>query len=441
MKDFIDICDVEIEGTEQKLVSPTLYAARTTKGVQKGVNYWRIVVYVGDLSKWNDINYRVPAMYYTEYGKDGGKKCTSETKTVDKPRNVGRKNEINPLSGAIIDARSEYNKRLTKGYIVDKDNVGSVQTLAEMVHNADLTLSRPKAVWRIYPEALHDYRKYAKKIKFPAAIQVKRDGISCVSVKYPSASFVDMYTRRGLTMCGVDQIREQLHTMFSEFAGLFLVGELYIHGASLQALSGYARDEKQRQSEMEYFIFDCFVIDETSFLKPKSPYSDRLALLKKIIVDQKYVHLVDTDIVNDADELEKIHTKHIEEYEGSVVRNLAGEYMFGRQKELRSYDTQKYKNFFDDEFEVVGYTTGEGKFAGLVIWICKTPKGDTFNVSPSESEDARREIYTTLGELVDNTKTVFDIKYKGKKYTVKYHKLSENGVPTMPVGKGFRIDI
>jgi DNA ligase-1 len=87
---------------------------------------------------------------------------------------------------------------------------------------------------------------------------------------------------------------------------------------------------------------------------------------------------------------------------------------------------QKYKEFKEDEYEIVGYREGEGRDEGTVLWMCITPEGRQFSVRPRGSMELRRELYRQ-GD-----------KYVGKKLTVIYQELSEMKVPRFPVGKDVR---
>jgi DNA ligase-1 len=109
-------------------------------------------------------------------------------------------------------------------------------------------------------------------------------------------------------------------------------------------------------------------------------------------------------------------------YEGIILRNTDGLY----QTNFRSHDLQKYKEFKEDEFEIVGHKEGEGRDKGTVLWVCKTPEGRTFSVRPRGSVASRKELFENYE------------KYMGKKLTVIYQELSEMNVPRFPVGKDIR---
>ena len=98
-------------------------------------------------------------------------------------------------------------------------------------------------------------------------------------------------------------------------------------------------------------------------------------------------------------------------------------YRFG----YRSNKLLKVKNFMDEEYEVIDYTTGVGKFDGCVIWICKNTNDDEFKVVPQGTMEHRKELY----EDAD--------KYIGEMLKVQFFELTDDGIPRFPVGIGFRL--
>ena len=111
-----------------------------------------------------------------------------------------------------------------------------------------------------------------------------------------------------------------------------------------------------------------------------------------------------------------------EGYEGIMLRNTFGMYLVNH----RSHDLQKYKEFLEDEYVIVGFKEADGRDKGTIIWICMTPEGREFSVRPRGSLEMRRDWFENGS------------KYIGKKLTVIYQELSEMNVPRFPVGKAIR---
>jgi DNA ligase-1 len=87
---------------------------------------------------------------------------------------------------------------------------------------------------------------------------------------------------------------------------------------------------------------------------------------------------------------------------------------------------QKYKEFFDKEFVIVGGHEGSGPDAGTVVFEVKTKEGKVFSVRPKGTREERTEWLNDMKNI------------KGKELTVRYQNLSEDGIPIFPVGIAIR---
>jgi DNA ligase-1 len=123
------------------------------------------------------------------------------------------------------------------------------------------------------------------------------------------------------------------------------------------------------------------------------------------------------------EDMKQLHADYVAEgYEGIMLRNRMAKYKVG----TRSTDLQKYKEFFDAEYEVVGYKEGEGLEEGCVLWICKTTEGKVFSCRPRGSREERQVMFRNGG------------KYVGKNLTVRYQEMTDDNMPRFPVGIAFR---
>lgn len=135
------------------------------------------------------------------------------------------------------------------------------------------------------------------------------------------------------------------------------------------------------------------------------------------------VVLVRTEKIAVISEFRRLFAEFVElGYEGIMLRNAAGVY----RANYRSNDLQKYKEFIEDEYRIIGYTQGEGRDAGAVIWLCETADGKDFTVRPRGTMEQRRTWFSN-GES-----------YIGKNLTVIYQELTDEGKPRFPVGKAVR---
>jgi ATP-dependent DNA ligase len=131
----------------------------------------------------------------------------------------------------------------------------------------------------------------------------------------------------------------------------------------------------------------------------------------------------------DEEDVYKLQSQFLEEgYEGAIVREMDGEYRFG----YRSNKLLKVKNFCDEEYEIVGFTTGVGRFEGCIIWICVTEDGicidsHEFKVVPQGTMEERKAMYDEAEDHI------------GEFLKVKFFELTDDGIPRFPVGLGIRL--
>jgi DNA ligase-1 len=202
---------------------------------------------------------------------------------------------------------------------------------------------------------------------------------------------------------------------------IVLDGELYSDTLTFQEIVSLVKQEtlkkgaEEKQLQIKFHIYD--LINEM-------PYEQRYANLQILFNKYKFKNLVlvKTDTCESEERMKELHATYVAEgFEGIMLRNKTGLY-----KNSRSADLQKYKEFFDDEYEVVNYKEGEGLEEGCVLWVCKTPEGKLFSCRPRGTREDRVELFKN-GD-----------KYIGKKLTVRFQELTNDKVPRFPVGITFR---
>ena len=102
-----------------------------------------------------------------------------------------------------------------------------------------------------------------------------------------------------------------------------------------------------------------------------------------------------------------------------MVRNKSGVY----KCKFRSYDLLKLKDFEDDEFKIINYTFEKDTTGGdnnLVVWICETKEGKSFNVQSKGTREERQDIYKQAN------------KYIGCNLWVQFFGLTSDCVPRFP---------
>jgi len=386
-------------------------------------------------------------------------------------KNIGRSNETTPLAQCISETRRKWtDKKDKEGYSETKpadcgegygdisgnlhfdidDSGESAADSSTSIHPPFLpmlaqTFNPGDAITS--PRAAAASKK-KKVIRFPCFVQPKLDGLRCVSyaMRCGNDVTVALQSRTGAFFTGLPHIAAALHPYLSQHPSVVIDGELYTDQMPFEELAGLIKKKKITEDDMErlkkvkYHVYDIF-----DNARPNMPYSERLGLLSDAVrrcacvandtltgsarvlrsaTDVvTVVVLVRTEKVSGLADFRRLFSEFVEAgYEGIMLRNAEGVY----RANYRSNDLQKYKEFMEDEYLITGYTQGEGRDAGAVIWYCETEDGKEFTVRPRGTMQQRRDWFNE-GE-----------KYVGKKLTVIFQELTEEGKPRFPVGKAVR---
>lgn len=350
------------------------------------------------------------------HGYVDGKKQVNE-KIIAEGKNIGKKNETTALQQAINEARSAWVKKKESGYspigVTDSSGAKGDEDDAESVES--ISGARGKGIDEDVPSPMlaHDYNKRAKSIKFPCYVQRKYDGTRCVGI--PGKG---LFSRNRKAYPHMDHIIKEINKLPT---GVILDGELYSDSLTFQEIVGLVKRETlkkgddEKQLKIKFHVYD--IINGM-------PYEQRYANLQMLFnrYKFKYLELVKTDMCESEEKMKEMHAQYVAEgYEGIMLRNKQGVY-----KNARSCDLQKYKEFFDGEFEIIGYEEGKGLEEGCVIWTCKTEEGKTFSCRPRGTREERAEMYINGDD------------YIGKMLTVRFQELTNDNVPRFPVGIAFR---
>lgn len=210
----------------------------------------------------------------------------------------------------------------------------------------------------------------------------------------------------------------QLIELFKSNQELILDGELYVHGKSLQKISGTARLEtwEDRCEELEYWVYDIVDINETF-----NKRLDRLTDFQIEFKNNSKIKFIDHDYVTGWSAVKKLHDKFVSEgFEGLVARKPDKKYSPGK----RSSDWVKLKDYQDSEFEITGIE--EGLRDEDMCFILKTKEGKYFKAKPIGTREVRYE-------YLDNWQS-----YVGKMATIKYFAMSNDKIPMQPIFKNIR---
>lgn len=364
---------------------PMLYGI-ATNGKIKTVNY-----YVEELEDGtcNIVN---------EHGYLDGKKQT-DRRNVKTGKNIGKANETTTAAQAISEATSKWQKKIDSNYTENKSG-------------------RPDAEEKsLLPMLAHDYRKRSHNIKFPCLVQPKIDGVRCMLSTHSDHAY-RFSSRKDKTYDTLSHLLIDLSKILSKYhidvAKTPLDGEIYRHGLTLQEINRRVKKNRgAKTKELEYWIFD--------IADPSMRDEDRQEMLAKVslVAQVDKIRFVDSIVAYNDAEIKKYHDEFVQQgFEGAIIRNMDGKYAFNK----RSADLQKYKEFIDDEFKIVGTTSGEGREHDAIIFVCQTDKGLEFPVRPRGLLEMRRKMM----EDADS--------YIGKDLTVRFFNYTEDGLPFLPVG-------
>jgi len=333
----------------------------------------------------------------TRYGEEGGKKQTTSKRA--EPKNVGKSNETTGAQQAEKEAEAMHKKRLDRKYSLTKEEAEKPVFL---------------------PMLANSFEDKKHKVKYPVDVQPKFDGNRCFA--FWKGNKVVLMSREGLFF-NIPHIQEEISQHLPK--RFVLDGEIYIHGMPLQNINKLIKKHREGPEGSEQLKFYCY--DGFTLSKTKEPWTwtRRLWELNLVLQHMKDpVIPVDVALANSEKEVRDLEKAWAEKgYEGAIVRLHDGVYELGH----RSSNLLKVKTFVDDEFKIVGHTYGSGRAEKAVVWTCEQEEGKRFNVVPATTIEEREK----MGK---NPK-----KYYGKWLTVKYQKRTEDNMPFLPVGKGFRL--
>ena len=411
-------------------------------GIEKNgkIKTWIANIYLKGVNPAQDY-----AFATIEHGQQDGKKQLT-VREYTEGKNIGKKNETTPLQQCIAETKKKWlDKKEKESYQEtmpipapipqQEQEQGKVQA---QVQPQTLTTQQQTSTKKYFPMLAQTFdpkSKTAKKntIEFPCFVQPKLDGLRCVIYRDPVTGEIRRQSRTGTYFDTMSHIAESLAPLFARFPAAILDGELYTTKIPFEELAGLIKTKKltpedyEKLCVIEYHIYD--IVDETM------PYHARHDSIKKMFAQvaastassphvlPRYIRLVETIEAKTKAEFKAEFGRFIEEgYEGIMLRNKTGMYRCN----YRSHDLQKYKEFMEDEFKIIGFTQGEGRDKETVIWICETKEGNEFRVRPRGTMESRRKLYQT-GE-----------KFVGKMLTVIFQELTEEGKPRFPVGKDVR---
>jgi len=179
--------------------------------------------------------------------------------------------------------------------------------------------------------------------------------------------------------------------------------------------------------QIDYRLYDAILLDQ-----PKATFLDRYSKLAALFPSSSEAEgrrmdnlvLTENFPLRSKQDITALHLQFTgdEDFEGVMIRNVHGTYDLNK----RSKHLQKFKEFQDAEYKIVGYKEAGGDWQGTPIWICEMEDGRQFNVTPVGDRPSRVEMFQNVDD------------YIGKMLTVKFFELSDDGVPRFGNGIAIR---
>lgn len=389
---------------------------------------------------------------HTLHGKEFSKKQTSTEKRVHAPKT----SKMSDKEFALVMAKRAWLKKLDNGYSPKgKDLSDEYKALLESknksggnnhcllegkqrkrpVNNADTFTTAYK------PNCAHIYTFEAKTRKYfdyksGVYLQPKLDGQRCLAFLENDKVF--LLSRKSKQWKWLDHIREDVRVMLQGKKGLILDGELYVHtiddiegdierfGFISSCCKTSRTSPHQREQLLEFHVFDVIVPD-----KPEMLQKGRMEILNSLFenYEGKFIKKVETIEIFSEKVMNEIFAEMIEKgYEGIMLRDKNLVYNQGkREQRLR-----KFKEFYDNDFLIVGANQAEGNQKGCVVWMCETEKGEQFTTTMKGSLEFRREMYENKEEYMG--------KYLKVRHQTPLEEIEKGVIPRFPVGLGVRED-
>lgn len=366
----------------------------------------------GNVKTWRAEVFGTP----TEQPSDATIEITTQTKldgkevvrhdVITEGKNLGKSNETTPYEQAVSETESRYRKKIDQGY---KTEIPTDTTKAN-----DNAMGFPK------PMLAHPIDK-VKVVEFPAYFQPKLDGHRAIVTKKDGKMV--MYSRQGKPITTMAHILSHLEDTVEE--GMFLDGELYLHGEALQNIGSLIKKYRERESEnVVYHVYD-IMMDE--------PYTQRWEKLRIIVGIANFTpaRLVPTMVATSMHEAQVFSEDAIKQgYEGGILRTPDKGYLVG----FRSRQLLKIKKFDDSEHEIVAVKEGKDRLCNdvdlkVAVFVCHTPEGQEFEC-------------TAMGDMHEKDRTWHDREsFVGKTLTVKHSGYTKDKKPWHPVALRLREDI
>jgi len=391
----------QVQDQENITILPNLY------GIDKG---GKVKIWSAKIQFFPEEN---RAVQIVEFGQLNGKK---QIATRDYVSGKGGKSALEQCTQETN--RKWLDKKEKENYKTQvPDDTAAAAESTESVGSADgTTLPLP-----ILPMLAKKFEPERLNITFPCYVQPKLDGLRCIM--YLHDGKIVAQSRTGNSFVSMFEIKNALVPFFQKYPSVVLDGELYTKDIPFEVLAGIIK--KQKITKEDNAILDLITYNVYDIVDLKAPFSERIEFLRDNFEADQYprVKFVATYFIQSVAEFRAMFSDFVQSgYEGIMLRNGKGLY----RTNYRSGDLLKYKEFDEDEYRITGFTEGEGRDKGAVVWVCSTPDNKKFTARPQGSIENRRTQFKNGAS------------YIGKMVTVIHFGLTQEGIPRFPVAKDIR---
>lgn len=261
--------------------------------------------------------------------------------------------------------------------------------------------------------------KLIKKIKFPAIVQTKMDGMRFNAIVIDN--ICEFRSRNGKEIELLGHLKDEFIAL-ANGKDLVFDGELLVESSDNQIENRQTGNGilnkcikgtiSEKEASMVFStIWDVIPYDKFSMSKDNTPYSKRYETLQSLNFPQNgKIKLIESVMVNDYESAQELFQSYLNNgMEGIILKDLNGIW-----ENKRATHQIKFKGELDCDLKIVGIEEGTGKYQGMMgAIICET-------------EDGKIKVSVGSGFNDSERKTFFDSKIIGKIVSVRYNSRIQN---------------
>ena len=283
-----------------------------------------------------------------------------------------------------------------------EDDAKVIERIIQKDLKCGVQVSTANSVWS---GLVHEYpvmlcspfeQKLVDKIKFPAAVQLKMDGMRFNAIVKDGKC--EFRSRNGKEIQLLGNLEQEFVTLANGIDCVF-DGELLVcdKGVILDRQTGNGilnKANKGTISDMDARKVHATVWDLIPYAyftdgQCPTPYQTRFSSLQAMTLPNK-IHLVETKVVANYDDAKEIFEAYLAEgQEGIILKDLNGVW-----EDKRSKSQIKFKGELECDLKIVAVEEGQGKAAGMLgAIVCESADGVIKVSVGSGFSDAQRKQY------------------------------------------------